>query len=425
MAKRTPKRKVKLTEGIIRTLKPEAGAYRVWDTEQGGLFVHVLPSGKRIFRHYYLVAGKQRTITIGEFGSFTLKQARDQASVQRGELVQKIDPLEQKAAERIQAKRDKVATLGAYLDAHYAPWATGRHKDSTANVPRVKSVFADWLELPMDKITATRLTEWVKGRQKQGIKTATIHRDYSALQSVLTRAVADQVLDVSPLGAFDGLPELVEDKRIRYLSPDEETRLRATLQARDDKLKADRISGNRWRAARNKPLLPKLPAAGFGDYLQPFILTALNTGCRRGELFHLDWSMVDLRNRVLTVSAFTAKSKKTRHIPMNDEALDVLKRWKKTTGPDGLVFANPETGQALTTIKKAWRKLMTDAEIEDFRLHDCRHHFASMLVINGVDLYRVAALLGHSSIETTKRYAHLQPDHMRADVELLNVANRK
>jgi site-specific recombinase XerD len=83
---------------------------------------------------------------------------------------------------------------------------------------------------------------------------------------------------------------------------------------------------------------------------------------------------------------------------------------------DALVFPGP-TGQRMTRIDTSWESLMKLAGIRNFRLHDCRHHFASKLVQAGVDLYTVKELLGHSEIAMTERYSHLAPDNLRVAVE--------
>lgn len=97
----------------------------------------------------------------------------------------------------------------------------------------------------------------------------------------------------------------------------------------------------------------------------------------------------------------------------------MLKAWHERQGKpghDALVFPGP-TGKRMTRIDTSWESLMKLAEIGNFRLHDCRHHFASKLVQAGVDLYTVKELLGHSEIAMTERYAHLAPDNLRVAVE--------
>ena len=83
------------------------------------------------------------------------------------------------------------------------------------------------------------------------------------------------------------------------------------------------------------------------------------------------------------------------------------------------MFGNRNTGDALTTVKTGWRALMKAATITKFRLHDCRHHFASKLVMAGVDLVTVSRLLGHSDVRMTMRLSHLAPEHNAAAVERL------
>ncbi|WP_143704571.1 tyrosine-type recombinase/integrase [Porphyrobacter sp. TH134] len=74
--------------------------------------------------------------------------------------------------------------------------------------------------------------------------------------------------------------------------------------------------------------LPSLHAVPFTDHLMPMVLLSINTGMRRGELFDLKWSHVNFDRRIVTVSAQTAKSRKTRHIPLNAEAFETLKAWR-------------------------------------------------------------------------------------------------
>lgn len=142
----------------------------------------------------------------------------------------------------------------------------------------------------------------------------------------------------------------------------------------------------------------------------------MNTGLRHGELFSLRWSNIDLEHRNLTVAGSYAKSGTTRQIPLNDEAVELLKQWQSQMVQDsGFVFTG-KVGSRVNNARKAWQKLLQDAGIEHFRWHDLRHHFASKLVMAGVDLNTVRELLGHSTITMTLRYAHLAPEHKAAAV---------
>jgi integrase len=155
------------------------------------------------------------------------------------------------------------------------------------------------------------------------------------------------------------------------------------------------------------------------DHLKPLVLVALNTGLRRGELLGLTWDAVNFSGKILTVTAATAKSGHTRRVPTNREALEILTAWHERQGKpkgDALVFPGHE-GERMKRIDTSWESLMKAARLKNFRLHDCRHHFASKLVQAGVDLYTVKELLGHSEIAMTQKYSHLAPDNLRAAVE--------
>jgi integrase len=159
-------------------------------------------------------------------------------------------------------------------------------------------------------------------------------------------------------------------------------------------------------------LLPALTF--FGDHLTPAVLLSINTGIRRGELLKLRWSSIDFERQLLTIEAPNAKSRQTRHVPLNDEASNLLRNWRDQAGEKARVF------DVATNFKTAWRALLKRAGITGFRWHDMRHHFAPRLVQRGVPLNTVRDLLGHSTAQMSLRYAHLASDQRREAVAKLN-----
>lgn len=247
-------------------------------------------------------------------------------------------------------------------------------------------------------------------RIKEGIEPSTVRRDLDCLASVLTRAVklgklADNVVRRVERPRIDRTP------KVRYLDAAEEKRLREALAKRDEEMRAARESANRWRRARKQEPLPALPH--YGDHLTAAVLLSMNTGMRRGELLALRWSAIDTKGKQLTIEGHTAKSQQTRYIPLNTEAIEVLKRWKEQAG------GNERVLPIATGFKTAWGALLERAHISRFRWHDLRHHFASRLVQAGVPLNTVRELLGHASMAMTIRYAHLAPDQKREAVAKL------
>jgi integrase len=157
----------------------------------------------------------------------------------------------------------------------------------------------------------------------------------------------------------------------------------------------------------------------FVDYLKPMVTLALNTGLRRGELLALKWIDVNLDNKQVTITSKSAKSKKARNIPLNDSTHMTMMQWSKQRQANTFIFCN-SNGKPLTSVRKSWATVLGLAKIEGFRFHDMRHDFASQLVMKGVDLYVVKELLGHSSIQVTERYAHLDDKQLEDAVNLLN-----
>ncbi|WP_080400507.1 MULTISPECIES: tyrosine-type recombinase/integrase [Burkholderia cepacia complex] len=158
-------------------------------------------------------------------------------------------------------------------------------------------------------------------------------------------------------------------------------------------------------------------------HLPNFIRLALHTGCRKNELLKLEWSRVDFERAVLSLEPGDTKNGKRRVVPLNDEAMAALRdqrEWVRVTVPRSPWVFAVASGDRMTTIQKGFRAACVRAGIDDFRVHDLRHTFASWLVMAGVSLYVVKDLLGHSSITVTERYAHLAPHMGREAVRTLH-----
>ncbi len=275
---------------------------------------------------------------------------------------------------------------------------------------RFSRCFSHWNQYALNQLTPEIIESWKLQRFAAGRKPTTVLRDISCLSAIFSRAVRFGNLETNPVNRVDK-PRIDRSPKVRYLSPEEENRLRVRLSERDANMRRARDSANRWRTERGHPTLPRL--AHFGDHLTAAVIVSLNTGIRRGELLALKWADVNLEGLQLTVNGNSAKNGNTRHIPLNSDATRTLKLWKLQCNDKERVF--PVT----TSFKTAWKQLLIAAKIAKFRWHDLRHHFASRLVQASVPLNTVRDLLGHSSLAMTLRYAHLAPDQKREAVERL------
>ena len=393
---------------LIANLRPAERPYEVRDTRLKGLLLRVQPSGVMTF---YVEYARGKRLKLGRVGGMSPAQARQQAKRIFGVAFQGGDPASDRRESRAHAFR-------SFVDEVYAPWAEQNIRTAAATVQRLKTSFPDLQNRKLSEITPWLIEKWRMARLKGGAKPSTVNRDLNDLKSSLAKAVDWGYLEAHPIAA---VKRSKEDRApaVRFLTSNEETRLRAAVDAREARIRGERKRANAWRAARRYELLPDLQKRAFADHLKPMVLLSLNTGLRRGELFGLRWADIDLPHEMLTVRGPKAKSGNTRHIPLNEEARVVLEVWRASTvNPEALVFPARDGGP-LDNVRSSWAGVLRAAGVERFRWHDLRHTFASRLIMAGVDLNTVRELLGHSSYQMTLRYAHLAPEHKAAAVARL------
>jgi integrase len=148
---------------------------------------------------------------------------------------------------------------------------------------------------------------------------------------------------------------------------------------------------------------------------------ACYTGLRQMELLTLRWEQVSLSDGILILDnrMHTTKSKKIRTIPLNRKAQDILIRRKQISETE-FVFTLNHKPITQNNITKIFKKYVIKAKLNSkLSFHSLRHTFASWLAQRGVSIYQVSKLLGHSSVNVTAIYAHLQTDNLREQVEKL------
>lgn len=222
-------------------------------------------------------------------------------------------------------------------------------------------------------------------RRAKGVKPATVIKELGLLRRMFNIARKQWKWKMpNPVSEIE-LPK-VDNVRIRYLSQEEYQKLFAELDKAEE----------RW--------------------LKPFVTIALETGLRLSNVCNLTWSEVNMFNRIISLSAEKMKNREHIGIPLSDNAYETLREQQKVRSISDHVFHH--NGQKLYPVKvqRAFRKVIGNAGIKDFRLHDCRHTFASLLVQSGVDIYAVQKLLGHKDSRMTQRYAHLSIENLRSAI---------
>jgi integrase len=406
----------KLTQIVAEKCEPKSKDYEIVDTLIPGFVLRIRPSGVKAWEYRYRnQKGRQYRYVIGRFPGVGATAARRIVLTLAADVATGADIQARKREARLEGKRKRNNTLETFLSDQYGRWASTHLKTAAFQISRIKADFAGWMNKPLAELNTWLIENWRTAQAEQGKQPKTINRDLQRLQALLSKAVDWGVLEEHP---FSGLKPLKTDRtgRVRYLHGAEESSLREALSRRERTLRETRIHFNEWRAARGKPALPPRREP-YADHLQPIVLLALNTGLRRSELFHLRWEDIDFEAKWLTVSGASAKNGQTRRIPLNAEALSTLETWRKLV-KEGEPRVFPGVGGgSLKRVDRAWRRLKKGAELENFRFHDLRHHFASRLVQSGIPLNTVRELLGHADTTMVLRYAHLSPDHLAAAVE--------
>jgi len=406
--------KATINTSLIAKLQPGDKPYDVRDDKLTGFLVRVNLSGKLLYMCEY---ARGKRVTIGKVGVLTPAQARDKAHSILGDAAKGIDPSESRK------KKHKI-TLTEFIDKEYAPWVKEHRKVGIKTLNVITRRFYDLFGTkPLTELTPALIDQWRTQRLKNGISVETVNRNIATLKAAISKAVLWGFIESHPLERLK-LMKADRSAKVRFLSAEEEQRLREAAIKREEQIKAGRDNANQWRLERGYELFLDLNNYEFADHMRPMILLSINTGLRQGEVFSLKWENVNFERSLLTIEGAYAKSGKTRHIPLNTEAQYVLKSWRQQSNNSDLVFPSINN-KSFNTVKTSWKGIRDAAKLKNFRWHDMRHHFASRLVMAGVDLNTVRELLGHSDLAMTLRYAHLAPEHKANAVEkLVQITNQ-
>jgi integrase len=213
---------------------------------------------------------------------------------------------------------------------------------------------------------------------------ATVNRYMTTLSHLFNVAIREwEWMEFNPISRIKKLKE--SRGRVRFLDEKERDRLLEACQASNSQL------------------------------LYPFVILALTTGMRYGEVTNIQWKDVDFdRRRILL---HETKNDERRAAPLVGLAHDLLKKLSKVRRLDNpYVFPGNEEGKPVY-MRDTWNDALAKSEIEDFRFHDLRHTTASYLAMNGATLAEIAEVLGHKTLAMVKRYAHLSETHTTNVVE--------
>ncbi|MFI3218026.1 MAG: site-specific integrase [Methylococcales bacterium] len=345
----------------------------LWDDELSGFGLRIYPTGKKSFVLSYRHNGRKRMITIGQYGAITLDQARKEAKKYTVELIQNNDPLEAREKER--AGNTIKQLCEAYIDRHAV-----NKKSASDDIRRIeKHIIPAWGSL---KASVLKRADVAALHAKVGKNNGKYeaNRVLALLSKMFELADLWGIVEEGHPNPTRGVQKFKEEKRDRYVTPEE---------------------------------LPKLMEAiqnELNESARQAIWLYLLTGLRKEELLQAKWTDIDTGRNELKID--DTKNGKAHYIPLSAPARALLDTITKVDGNPYIIIGKNQ-GAHLVNVDKPWQRVRKAAEIEDVRIHDLRRTVGSWLAQAGNSLHLIGRVLNHSNTSTTAIYARFGQDSVK------------
>lgn len=375
--------KAALTKSFVATAACAPGRNKVdyFDLDQRGFMLEVRASGgKTFYQRYTDERGRERQYKIGPADALTLEQARRKARIVLAQALLGEDPQDKRKELRA------IPTLAELVRDRYMPHVKAYKRSwcTDETVLRIH-ILPPLGNLHLDEITGTAIADLIKAMRDKGYATGTTNRVLILLRYIFNLARKWKIPGIRENPTF-GLSTAPDVQRDRFLTPEETQRLIASINVDENRVAAQAI------------------------------MLLLLTGARRNEVTHAKWEYIDWNKSSLLVPI--SKTGRPRTIALNGQALALLRAIAPIPG-NPYIFPSPVTGRPSASLHFPWARIRERAMLDDVRLHDLRHSYASFLVNNGISLYVVQGLLGHTQPRTTQRYAHLAQDTLLEAAEIV------
>jgi integrase len=369
----------RLTDDFARSVPaPTALKSKIhYDAQVKGFGLRVTKAGARAFVLNYRADGVERRLTIGSYPDWKVSTARKEAT----RLKRLVDQGEDPMGER---HEDRAAPTMSNLCDRYLTERAPRKRETSRREDA--ALIKRWIkpEFGTRKVSDIRHAD-VDALHRKITDYGTpirANRTMALISKMFSLAVRWEMRADNPA---KGIERNNEEARERYVIGDELRRLIDALASYPNQMTAN------------------------------VIRLLLLTGARRGEVLAARWDQFDLEAGVWVKPSSHTKQKRLHRVPLSAGARLLLVEIKTSAGSSEFLFPSElGTKGHLTEIKKAWASIKLAAGLDGVRTHDLRHSYASILASSGLSLPVIGALLGHTQASTTKRYAHLFDDPLRA-----------
>jgi len=372
--------KAKLTVRSVEAVAPSFKDVIIWDKDVPGFGLKVTPAGKRTYFLYYRTReNQQRRPAIGSAQALKPEAARAIAKRWLAEVAQGLDPSLTRSQDRA---APNVSTLcDRYLDEH------AQTRKKATSIRNDQRLIKDHIRPALGSKKVAAVTRADIAALHNGMRDTPYYANRMLALASKMFGLSER-WGVRPDGSnpAKNIDRFNEEKRERYLSPSEVQRL--------------------WEVL-NSDAGRKVASASALAAIKLLMLT----GRRLTEVLTLEWQWIDLDARLMRLPD-TKTGALT--VSLNTSATALLRELREASVDARFVIPGMVKGRALVNLQKPWRAVRALAKLDDVRLHDLRHTFASVGAGMGMSLPMLGRLLGHSQAATTSRYAHLAQAPVRS-----------
>jgi len=363
--------KLNFTKKALDSIEPPSKGKRltIYDAKTPGLAIRVTSTGTKSFIVYRKVQGKPERFTIGKYPLITIEQARNQAAGINATIAKGDSPNEQKRALR------RELTLGEWFDKYLEEYAKPHKRSWQKDEAQFNRYLTSWKNRKLSTIKNEDIKALHASIGKEnGIYAA------NRLLSLFHALFSKDITNWDQENPADSIKKFTEHSRERFLTGEEIPRF--------------------FKALSEEPNL----------VARDFFLISLLTGARKTNVLEMQWKEINFLDATWTIPK--TKNGEMQKVPLVPIALNLLKELKESPAS---IWVFPGTGATghLADPKKAWKRVLNNAGIDDLRIHDLRRSLGSWQASTGASLPIIGKTLGHKNINTTAIYARLELEPVR------------
>ncbi|MGJ8624238.1 MAG: tyrosine-type recombinase/integrase [Yoonia sp.] len=362
------------TKAALLKAPPAAkGRDYYYDEREKGLVMAVTGTGTKTFYLYKRIEGRPERLMLGRFPDMTVEQARKRAVTAKGEIATGANPQKER-----RAIRDEM-TFGDLFSEYLEKYSKVHKRSWQYDEREVNRFLSRWFKR---KISSFDRVEIERLHAKIGKENGTTqaNRLLERIRSIFNKAIEWGWQGNNPAV---GIKKFKEKSRDRFLQPDELPRF--------------------FEALANEP----------NETARDFFMISLLTGARKSNTLAMRWRDINFSTATWRIEETKNGEAQTIHLPA--QAIEILTA-RKLASESPWVFEGSGTSGHLADPKKAWKRILTEAGIEDLRIHDLRRTLGSYQAATGANGYIIGKSLGHKSQQSTAIYARLNLDPVRESV---------